>query len=262
MTGEPTAIVTGAARGIGAAIVHRLVDTGWRVVAVDSCADDPAVPYPLSTRQQLREVAEARPGSVMDVAADVRDLSALVDAVRTGEDRFGPIGAAVGAASVITGGKPLWETRTPEWDPMFDVGVHGVANLARAALPAMLTRPEPRSGRFIAVASAAGHHGMWHLSGYSAAKHAVVGMVKSLAHDLRGTGVTATAVSPGATRTAMLAATARAYGLDSVDAFTPHHLIDRIVEPAEVAAAVVWLCGRDADVVSGSVIHADGGFLS
>ncbi|NKY89600.1 mycofactocin-coupled SDR family oxidoreductase [Nocardia veterana] len=261
MTGEPTAIVTGAARGIGAAIVHRLADTGWRVVAVDSCADDPAVPYPLSTRQQLREVAEARPGAVMDLAADVRDLPALADAVRAGEGRFGPIRAAVAAASVITGGKPLWETRTPEWAPMFDVGVHGVANLARAALPAMLARPEPRGGRFVAVASAAGHHGLWHLSGYSAAKHAVVGMIKSLAHDLRGTGITAAAVSPGSTRTAMLTATAQLHGLDSVEAFAPHQLLGRIVEPREVAAAVAWLCDGDAAVVNGSVVHADGGFV-
>lgn len=261
MTAAPVAIVTGAARGIGAATVHRLAKSGWRVVAVDACADDPRVDYALATRQQLRTVAQVHGDAVIDVVADVRDLAGLINAVRTAEQEFGRVDAAVAAAAVITGAGAVWETDPQDWVPMFDIGVHGVANLARAAIPALLRNADPRSGRFVALASSAGHHGMWHLAGYNAAKHAVVGLIKGLANDLRGTGITATAVSPGSTRTDLLAESARIYALDSVDEFAAHQLVERVLEPDEVAAVVAWLCSREAGVITGSVVHADGGFL-
>jgi len=82
-----------------------------------------------------------------------------------------------------------------------------------------------------------------------------------LAADLRGTGVTATAVSPGSTDTAMLAATAGLYGLATPAEFSVHQLVDRLIEPAEVAAAVHWLCQPESAAVTGTVLHADGGFI-
>lgn len=255
------AVVTGAARGIGAAAVHRLADDGWRVVAVDSCADDPAVRYPLGTKKQLVSVAEAHPGQVIDVVADVRDVDALRNAVTLAEREFGGLDAAIANAAVITGGQPLWETEPGDWDAMIDVGLHGVANLARAAIPAMLRRPEPRAGRFVAVASAAAHHGMPLLAGYNAVKHAVAGLVAGLARDLEDTGVTATAISPGSTRTDMLAESARIYGLDSVDDFARHQSIGRLLRPEEIAATIAWLCSPDAASSNGAVVRADGAFL-
>ncbi|MEV5652032.1 mycofactocin-coupled SDR family oxidoreductase [Nocardia sp. NPDC052254] len=261
MDRPPVAVVTGAARGIGAATVHTLAAGGWRVVAVDLCHDDPALDYPLGTREQLAAVAAPYEGAVVDVPGDVRNPEDLTAAVELARERFGGLDAAVAAAAVMTGGRPLWETGTADWAPMFDIGVHGMANLARAAIPAMLAAPEPRTGRFIGIASSAGHHGMWHLSGYNAAKHAVVGLIKGLAHDLRGTGITASAVSPGSTRTALLTETARLYDLADVDEFAAHQLVDRILEPEEVAATVAWLCTPESAAVTGSVVHADGGFL-
>jgi SDR family mycofactocin-dependent oxidoreductase len=256
------AVVTGAARGIGAAVVRQLAGEGWRVVAVDVCADLPGVGYALATREQLRAVAATRPEAIREVVADVRDADALADAVAVAEREFGGLDAAVGAAAVMAGGRPLWETTDAEWDALFEVGVRGVANLARAAVPALLRRPEPRSGRFVALASAAGHRGLWHLAGYNAAKHAVVGLVRGLATDLRGTGVTATAVSPGSTRTDMLTATAALYDLPDVTEFAGHQLTERLLEPEEVAAAVCWLCAEASSAVTGTVLHADGGFTA
>ncbi|MGW6729671.1 mycofactocin-coupled SDR family oxidoreductase [Nocardia sp. NPDC055029] len=261
MTDAPVALVTGAARGIGAAIVHRLAGAGWCVVAVDACVRDPRMSYAPATRQQLTSVAESHPGTVLDVVADARDLSALVDAVHAAESEFGRLDAAVAAAAVLTGEGVVWETDPVGWEPMFDVGVHGVANLARAAVPALLRNTDPRSGRFVAVASSAAHHGMWQLAGYNAANHAIVGLVKGLARDLRGTGITAAAVSTGSTRTDLLTEQARIYGLDNVDAFAGHQLLDRILDPDEIAAVVAWLCSKDGGVINGSVVHADGGFL-
>lgn len=256
------ALVTGAGRGIGAAVVHRLAGEGWRVVAVDVADDDPEVGYPLARREQLAEVAAKWPGQVLDFGADVRDQRALDEAVAVAEREFGGLDAAVAAAAVMAGGRPLWETTDSEWESLFGAGVDGVFHLARAAVPALLRRPQPRTGRFVALASAAAHTGLWRLAGYNAAKHAVVGLIRGLATDLRGTGVTATAVSPGSTRTPMLRATAALYDLDDVEEFAQHQLAERLLEPEEVAAAVCWLCGPDASAVTGTVVHADGGFTA
>ncbi|MDI2027223.1 mycofactocin-coupled SDR family oxidoreductase [Saccharopolyspora sp. TS4A08] len=256
------ALVTGAARGVGAAVVRGLAADGWNVVALDVCADLPGVPYSLGTRDELRALADEHPGSVREVVADVRDAAALAEAVQVAEAEFGGLDAAVAAAAIMAGGAPLWETGDAELDLLFDVDVRGVANLARAAVPAMLRRPEPRSGRFVALASAAAHRGLYHLAGYNAAKHAVVGLIRGLATDLRGTGVNATAVSPGSTRTDMLTATAAFYDLDDVEEFATHQVVDRLLEPEEVAAAVRWLCDERASAITGTVVHADGGFTA
>lgn len=262
MTDPRVALVTGAARGIGAAVVDRLAADGWRVVAVDICADVAGAGYALATKEQLAAVAARWPDRVLDVVADVRDRDALVSAVALAEAEFGALDAAVAAAAVMAGGQPLWEMPDAEWDALFETGVRGVAHLAQAAVPALLRRPEPRSGRFVALASAAAHRGLWHLAGYNAAKHAVVGLVRGLASDLRGTGVTATAVSPGSTRTDMLTASADLYGLPDVEEFSRHQLVDRLLDPREVAAAVCWLCGEGSSAITGTVVHADGGFTA
>lgn len=255
------ALVTGAARGIGTAVVHRLAATGWRVVAVDICADYPDLPYPMATHAELTAVAAAHPDTVLPVVADVRDEPALAAAVRLAVDEFGGLDAAVAAAGVMAGGRPLWETTDAEWDVLYQVCLRGVLHVARTAVPALLARPEPRSGRFVAIASAAAHHGLWRLASYCAMKHGVLGLVRGLSADLRGTGVTATAVSPGSTDTAMLAATAAVYGLASPAEFAVHQEMGRLLEPDEVAAAVCWLCAEEAGAVTGTAVHADGGFI-
>ena len=98
---------------------------------------------------------------------------------------------------------------------MLDVNLGGVLTAARVGVPALLRRPEPREGRFIAVASAAATRGLPMLAAYCAAKAGVTGLVRALAAELGGTGVTANAVSPGSTRTPILDESARLYGLES-----------------------------------------------
>ncbi|WP_344004025.1 mycofactocin-coupled SDR family oxidoreductase [Streptomyces thermocarboxydovorans] len=261
MTRRRVAVVTGAARGIGAATVRRLARDGWAVVAVDRCADDPDVPYPLAEPHQLDEL-DREFAMVRTLRADVRDAGALRDAVELAESEFGGLDAAVGAAAVILGGGPVWEQSDTQWRTLLDVDLLGVVHLARAAVPALLRRPRPRQGRFVALASAAAHRGLWGLGAYCAAKHAVVGLVRALACDLRETGVTAVAVSPGATRTDMLRATAGLYGLPDPERLAERQLTGRLLEPEETAAVVAWACSAESGAVTGSVLHADGGFTA
>ena len=258
MTAPPVAIVTGAGRGIGAAVVRRLSADGWAVIAVDRCADDAGVPYPLAHAWQLAELAESLP-KVHAVQADVRDRAAIAGAVELAEQDYGRLDAAA-AAAVILGGRPVWELSDQDWDTLVEVDVTGVLNLVRAAVPALLRMPDPRHGRFVAVTSAAAHRGLWGLSGYCAAKHAVLGLVRGLACDLRGTGVAAVAVSPGSTRTDMLRATADLYQLADPDDFAGQQLVGRLLEPAEVAEVVAWACSSAAAALTGSTLHAEGGF--
>lgn len=262
MTQPRVALVTGAARGIGAATVHALVDAGWRVVATDACQGVghglAGVDYPLASRADLARVA-AHDDAVVTREVDVRDGAALREAAELAIERWGRLDAAVAGAAVLVGGRPAWETTRAELATVWDVDVVGVWNTAAAVVPLMLAGPDPAGCRFVAIASAAGARGLFHLAAYSAAKHAVVGLVRGLAADLVGTGVTAVAVSPGATRTAMLDATAAVYGLSDASGLAGHQLTRRLHEPSEVAATVVHCCSVAGGLLNGSVVAVDGG---
>lgn len=255
------ALVTGAARGIGGAVVHRLAEEGYAVLAVDWCAGTDATPYPMPSRADLDAVTTGHP-DVATAEVDVRDRSGLDAAVADAVDRWGRLDVAVAAAAVIAGGRPLWETPEADLDLLWEIDAKGVWNTAAAAVPAMLAGPDPTGCRFVAIASAAGSHGLFHLAGYTAVKHAVEGMVKGLAADLAGTGVTAVAVSPGATGTAMLARTAELYPDAAVEDLAAHQLLQRALTPEEIATTVAFCCSPAGAVLNGSVVHADGGFTA
>jgi NAD(P)-dependent dehydrogenase (short-subunit alcohol dehydrogenase family) len=240
---DRVALVTGAARGIGAATVTALAASGWRVVAADRCADDPALPYPLGSRDELDRVAAsacaaAGDQTVVAVQADTRDAGALTAAVGLAEDRWGGLDAAIA---------------------VLDIDLGGVLALARVAVPALLRRPEPRHGRFLAVASAAATRGLPMLAAYCAAKAGVAGFIRALAAELGGTGVTANAVSPGSTATPMLDESARIYGLADAGAFAAQQPLGRLLDPAEVAAVLAFLAGDGSSAITGAVIPVDGG---
>jgi SDR family mycofactocin-dependent oxidoreductase len=259
---SPVAVVTGAARGMGAATVDLLVAAGWQVVAVDSVADDPALDYALATKSDLEEVAIRHGANVRAVVGDVRSASDMAAAVEAAITHFGGLQAAVAAAGVIGGGTPAWEIPDAQWDVQFGVNVNGVRHLASAAVPAMLAAPKPRQGRFVAVSSTAGVLGLPRLSAYSASKHAVIGYTRSLAADLAGSGITANVVCPGSTRGPMLDASAAVYDLPSTDEFAGHHLLQRLLEPAEPAALIAWLCGPASSGLTGAVLPVDGGMTA
>ncbi|MGC7101442.1 mycofactocin-coupled SDR family oxidoreductase [Amycolatopsis lurida] len=259
MKPERVALVTGAARGIGAAVVRRLAADGYAVLALDWCSGPDAEPYPMPTESDLDAVASGHDG-VRAFVADVRDRDALGAAVTAAQQRWGRLDVAVAAAAVIAGGKPLWETTAEELDLLWEIDAKGVWNTAAATVPAMLAGPDPRGCRFVAIASAASSHGLYHLAAYNAAKHAVIGIVRGLAADLVATGVTAVAVSPGSTDTTMLRQTAALYPDATIADLVGHQLLRRPITPEEIAATVAFCCTPEGSVLNGGVVQADGGF--
>jgi SDR family mycofactocin-dependent oxidoreductase len=261
------------------------------VVAVDRCADDPALPYPLGSREELdRVVASACAAAGRDAAgagsagagsagagsagsagtaggdaavvaaqADTRDASALAAAVALAESRWGGLDAAIAAAGVIAGGVPAWQVPPDQEQAVLDIDLGGVLTLARVTVPALLRRPEPRHGRFLAVASAAATRGLPMLAAYCAAKAGVAGFIRALAAELGGTGITANAVSPGSTATPILDESARLYDLPGAGAFAAQQPLGRLLDPAEVAAVLAFLAGDGASAMTGAVVPVDGG---
>jgi SDR family mycofactocin-dependent oxidoreductase len=259
------AVVTGAARGIGAATLLALAADGWSVLAVDRGEDDPAVPYPLASGADLAAAVSAAAELAGDqdrvaaFAADVRDAPALAAAVAVAESRWGGLDAAIGCAGVIAGGVRQWDLPPEQERAVLDIDLGGVLNLARAAVPALLRRPQPRTGRFLAVASAAATRGLPMLAAYCAAKAGVAGLIRALAVELGPSGVTANAVSPGSTGTAMLDESARLYGLTGPADFASTQPAGRLLAPAEIAAVLAFLAGADSSGMTGAVIPVDGG---
>ena len=259
------ALVTGAARGIGAATVRALACDGWSVLAVDRAEDDEAVPYRLASKADLAAVVAdatglaAGPDRIGAFVADVRDPGALSAAVAAAEARWGGLDAAVACAGVIAGGVRQWDVPLDQEQAVLDIDLGGVLNLARAAVPALLRRPEPRSGRFLAVASAAATRGLPMLAAYCAAKAGVTGLIRALAVELGRTGVTANAVSPGSTETPILTASAQLYGLASPQDFTANQPNRRLLAPAEIAAVLAFLAGPASSGMTGAVVPVDGG---
>ena len=142
---------------------------------------------------------------------------------------------------------------------MLAIDLGGPIAAARVGVPALLRRPEPREGRYLAVASAAATKGLVNLSAYGAAKAGVAGLVRGLAAELAGSGITANAVCPGSTDTAMLAESARLYHLSDTTPFAAQQPIGRLLAAEEVADALVWLADVRRGAVTGAVLPVDGG---
>lgn len=260
MTEAPqrVALVTGAARGIGAASARRLAAEGCAVVAVDICHDVPELRYPLATAADLDAVVADCGPQAIGVHADVRNSDELDRAVAVAVERFGGLDVVLAAAGVITGGDAAWKLADDTWQISIDVNLTGVWRTFKAATPALLAQPQPRTGRLIAIASAAGMRGNPSIADYTAAKHGVIGLVRSMALELAAHGITVNAVAPGSTETAILRASAAVYGIETSE-FSIHHPIGRNLEADEIAAGVSWLAAADRGAVTGIVLPVDGG---
>ncbi|MER6169103.1 SDR family oxidoreductase [Streptomyces violaceorubidus] len=265
-----TALVTGAARGIGRATAVALAAEGADLALLDVGGDIPGVPYPLGSESQLDHTAtlcRKAGASVLTAHTDVRDGRAVREAVTAVGDRFGRLDIVVNNAGIAApSGKPVHEIDEEEWGLMIDIDLTGAWRVIREVGRTMC---EQRSGSIVNIASTAGLVGYRHFAGYVAAKHGVIGLTRAAALDLAPMKVRVNAVCPGSVRDdavvegRMLAEIARALEVpvgEHEHAFVEAQPMNALMEPEDVAAAVVYLASDDARQVTGSVLTVDGGY--
>jgi NAD(P)-dependent dehydrogenase (short-subunit alcohol dehydrogenase family) len=266
------AIVTGAARGIGRTCATALATEGADLVLIDRAADLPGVPYPLGTASQLElavELSRANGAAVLALHVDVRDMSAVSKAVEQAVDRFGAVDVLVNNAGIAApSGRIAHEITEEEWQLMIDVDLSGAWRMIKAVGGIMTRR---RWGSIVNISSTAGLVGYRHFAGYVAAKHGLVGLTKAVALDYAPANVRVNAVCPGSVRDEemaegrMLAEIAHSLGVPVEQheaAFRQSQPMNVLVEPADVAAAVVWLASDESRHVTGSVVTVDGGYTA
>ena len=241
-------LVTGGGRGIGRAVAAALTETGATVTIVGRNR---------ATLDEAVKGGAAQFAEVADVANEVSVRSAI--AVAEARQPIDILIANAGAAESA----PFGRSDAALFQRMMDVNFMGVVHATQAVLPGMLER---RRGRVVAIASTAGLKGYAYVSAYIAAKHAVIGLVRSLALETAKSGVTVNAVCPGFTETDLLEGsidniikkTGRSRE-QAVAELSKHNPQGRLVTPQEVADAVLWLCGEGAAAVTGQAIAVAGG---
>ncbi len=246
------ALVTGGARGIGAAVTRALLAHGARVTMLGR-SPAPGGEGDLST--------ERRP-ELGYVRADVTEPGSLLPAFDAARERFGRVDILVNNAGQGRSA-PFVKTGYRLWRDMMQVNLDGTFHCIHAVLPAML---EAGWGRIVNIASTAGLIGYSYVSAYCAAKHAVIGLTRALALEVASKGVTVNSVCPGFTETDMLQDTVAAIvaktGRTEAEAraeLTARNPQKRMVQPEEVANAVAWLCLPGSEAVTGQSIAVAGG---
>ncbi|GGW20710.1 SDR family oxidoreductase [Streptomyces capoamus] len=265
-----TAIITGAARGVGRTCATAFAEQGADLVLLDVGEDIPGVPYPLGSASQLAYTAEQcrRSGAtVLTRHADVRDLAALQRVADEALSRFGRVDVLVNNAGIAApSGKTTHEITEDEWQLMVDVDLSGAWRMTRAVGRIMTAQ---RSGSIINVASTAGLVGYRHFAGYVAAKHGVVGLSKAAALDYAPMKIRVNALCPGSIRDdpraegRMLSEIAKSLDVpvaEHEETFLQSQPMNALVEPEDVAGAAVWLASDESRQVTGSVVTVDGGF--
>lgn len=246
------ALVTGASRGIGYVIAQRLLEQGVRVTLLGRGA------------QSLQQAADslAQFGEVGFASADITAQADVRKAFAQAVERFGVIDILVNNAGQAVSER-FDRLDEAAWDKMIAVNLTGTFHCIQAALPGMLAQ---NWGRIVNVASTAGLVGYAYVSAYCAAKHGVIGLTRSLALETAKKGVTVNAVCPGYTETDLVQEALdnimKKTGMTNDQAkskLAEGNPQGRLVQPAEVADAVVWLCQPGASAVNGQSIPVDGG---
>jgi SDR family mycofactocin-dependent oxidoreductase len=262
------AFITGAARGQGRSHAIRLAQEGADIIAVDLCAQMESVTYPMGTAEELEETVrevEKLDRRIFAHQADVRDVASLRQAFDEGVAALGPVDIVLANAGIGAGGSTVGEDQ--EWDEVVSVNLKGVWNTGRVAIPSMIQRGQ--GGAIVLTSSTGGMAGVGiptaGFLGYTAAKHGVVGLMRSWANYLAPHFIRVNSVAPTAVRTPMAgdgnlaAIMARSPALAS--ALSNAMPVD-LVEPLDVSNAIAWLVSEDARYVTGTVVPVDAGQLN
>lgn len=245
------ALVTGGGTGVGAAVALALAEAGARVTISGR------------RKEALREVAE-QTALISTVECDVTDPASVDAAFAKMRDHSGPADIVVANAGAAES-HPFAKLDLDAWKRMIDVNLTGVFLTLKAALPDM---QEKGWGRMIPMASVAGLRGSAYTAAYTASKHGVIGLTKSMSIELAKSGITVNAICPGYTETPMLERTLsnirEKTGMsreEAANAILKGTASGRFIQPAEVAQTVLWLCGPNSDSVNGQAIVLSGGAI-
>jgi SDR family mycofactocin-dependent oxidoreductase len=264
------ALVTGAARGQGRSHAVRLAEEGADVVAVDACAEIGSTSYAMSSSEDLEEtrrLVEKHGARAITHVADVRDQAGVDEAVRRAVDELGHLDVVCANAGIASFGR-VWELTDEQWGELLDVNLTGIWRTVRAAIPTMIEAGN--GGSLILTASFAANKGVPNIGHYVASKHGVVGLMRTLAHELAEYGIRANTVNPSSVGTGMFfnEETYRFFRPDLADpgrddmaevAGVLNLLPTPWVEPVDVSNAVVYLASDESRYVTGSQVAVDAG---
>ncbi len=243
LTGQ-TAVVTGAATGIGEAIARRLAGAGARIVVADINAKGAA--------EVAGSLGEAASGASFAVPIDVADSASVNAAVASIIEHAGRIDVWVNNAGVAGRAAPIWEQTDEDWDTAMKVNIRGVFYCCRAVVGHMRER---KYGRIVNVSSVAGKEGNANMTAYSASKAAVIALTKSLAKEVALEGICVNCVAPAVVRTRILDTLTE----EQVSYMTQRIPMRRTGTTDEIAAVVHYLASPDCSFVTGQCHDASGG---
>jgi SDR family mycofactocin-dependent oxidoreductase len=268
------ALITGGARGQGRAHALALAAAGADIVVIDACAPIPTADYPMPTTDDLARTAkdvEQLDRRAIARQVDIRDQAGLASVVSEALDTFGGIDIVCANAAVVSTGRS-WEITDEQWQQTLDVDLTGTWRTVKTVIPSMIARE--RGGSIIMTTSVGGTQGMENLGAYVAAKHGVMGLMKTMANELGPYRIRVNAVQPGVIRTPIVEqnnALLRLFRPDLghprlADADAGFRSLNSLpvgwLEPDDVSNAVLFLASDAARHITGITIPVDAGCIN